>query len=157
MFSSFLLGLSYITLIPSLLRFSCLHVTVLLPAEQPVALSHIVVCANEIYGDKKKDQIEADEAWCLYRGVEECRRSARMQKNSMQIWKQPDHSNQRACDSNQMGADHRFVHSLWFSNRSHISVKQATNCFCELTGKSRNGKKTFPVIQSTEITYIIMV
>lgn len=85
MFSSFLLGLSYITLTPSILKFSCLHVTVLLPAEQPVALSHIVVRANEIYGDKKKDQIEADEAWCLYRGVEECQRSTRMQQNSVQI------------------------------------------------------------------------
>lgn len=87
MFLSFLLGFSYITFTPSLLRFPCLHVTllaVLLPVEQPVALSHIVLCANEIYGDKKQDQIEADEAWCLYRGVEECRR-ARMQQNSMQI------------------------------------------------------------------------
>lgn len=53
--------------------------------EQPVALSHILVCANEIYGDKKQDQIEADEACCFYRGVEECWRSARMQQNFMQI------------------------------------------------------------------------
>lgn len=51
----------------------------LLPGEQRVALSHIVVCANEIYGDKMQDQIEADEASRLYRGVEECRRSARIQ------------------------------------------------------------------------------
>lgn len=41
-----------------------------LPGGQPVALSHIVTCVNEIYGDKKQDQIEADEALCLYKVVE---------------------------------------------------------------------------------------
>lgn len=53
--------------------------------EQPVALSHILVCTNEIYGDKMQDQIEADEMCYLYRGVEECWRSARMQQNFIQI------------------------------------------------------------------------
>lgn len=84
-------SLSYITLTPSLLKFSCLHVTVLLPVEQPAALSHIVVCANEIYGDKKQDQIEADEAWCLQscgRMLTKCKIAAELHANMKTTWSQ---------------------------------------------------------------------
>lgn len=84
-------SLSYITLTLSLLKFPCLHVTVLLPVEQPAALSHIVVCANEIYGDKKQDQIEADEAWCLQRCgrmLKKCKIAAELHANMKTTWSQ---------------------------------------------------------------------
>lgn len=81
----------------------------------------------------------------------------------MQIWIQPNHSNQRACDSNQICADRRFVHCLYDSLSGHIFLWSKLQIVLiqlifvswkEKVGKSRIEKKTFPVIQSAEITYI---
>lgn len=55
MFPSFLSALSCIAITPSLLKSPCFCVTW-------KSQYHILVGANEIFGDKKRDQIEADEA-----------------------------------------------------------------------------------------------
>lgn len=85
MFPSFLSALSYIDITPSLLKSPCFYVTW-------KSQLHILVGANEIFGDKRRDHIEADEA-----GVssEVCN----MQQSFMCIWKQTDHSNQPVYDS----------------------------------------------------------